>query len=90
MFLPPQTEVPTEFSFLDFPPSDLGVCWVQGTENDLYQKERECIKRLEEEGISVGEEWSIERYQCPRFLEVDAKGRVILDYCFFVNNSSQK
>ena len=84
MFLPPQTQVPEGYASQDFPAAELGVCWVQGTEGEIYQREAECIKRLEAEGISVGERWSMERYQCPRYTTPDEAGRVILDYCFFV------
>ena len=84
MFLPPQTQVPEGYASLDFPAAELGVCWVRGTEGEIYRREAECIKRLEAEGISVGETWSMERYQCPRYTTPDEAGRVILDYCFFV------
>ena len=89
MFLPAGTEVPAGFSFQDFPVSELGVCWVQGLENDLYMKEKECIGRLLADGIPVGPDgsgvwWSMERYQCPRFTTPDENNRLILDYCFFV------
>lgn len=89
IFMPKDTKVKEGFSYVDFPESNLGVCWIYGKENELYMHEDECGKRLEEEGYEIipdekGAYWFFERYGCPRFTTPDDLGNVILDICYFV------
>jgi predicted transcriptional regulator YdeE len=89
MFLPEGTEVPEGFESINFSASHLGVCWIQGTQPDIYGKEEECADKLVEEGYELvtdenGAWWFFERYGCPRFTQPDEDGNVILDICHFV------
>lgn len=89
MFLPEGTIVPEGFEYIDFPASNLGVCWLYGPESELFFKEDECAKKLSEEGYEIvpdkkGAWWFFERYGCPRFINPDEDGKVILDICYFV------
>lgn len=84
MFMPEGAGVPDGFSYIDFNAGSLGVCWVYGSEPDIYMREGECGSRLLEEGYEITADWCFERYGCPRFTTPDDKGNVILDICFFV------
>ncbi|WP_077617505.1 hypothetical protein [Bacillus sinesaloumensis] len=89
MFLPKGTVAPKGYKSINISASNLGVCWVQGTEPDVYGKEKECADNLLYEGYELvhddaGAWWFFERYGCPRFTEPDEKGKVILDICHFV------
>jgi hypothetical protein len=89
MFLPEGTIAPEGYEYVDFSASSLGVCWLYGSETELYCKEDECAKKLSEEGYEivndkVGALWFFERYVCDRFTNPDERGNVILDICFFV------
>ncbi len=53
MFLPRGTEVPEGFACVDFPESALGVCWVYGTEPEVYMQEEKSANRLKEEGLDL-------------------------------------
>ena len=77
------------FAFLDFPKSDLGVCWLYGQMSELFGHEHECAKSCEENGFRIkadekGAFWFFERYGCPRFTTPDDKGNIILDICHFI------
>lgn len=89
MFTPVGTKVPDGFGYVDLPASELGVCWVYGSDKtgDIYCVESECAEKLKQEGFPVsfgadGEDWFFERYGCPRFTHEDEHGNVILDICF--------
>lgn len=89
MFLPEGTIAPEGYEYIDFPKSNLGVCWIYGLEPEIYCKEDECAKKLSEEGYEIvsdkeGAYWFFERYVCPRFTNPDESGKVILDICYFV------
>lgn len=89
MFTHEANPVPDGYEFIDFPKSELGVCWVYGKEPDIYCKEDKCAEKLGEEGCRVirdgkGAWWFFERYCCPRFTTPDDKGNVILDICHFI------
>lgn len=89
LFLPANTEAPKDYEYLDFPASNLGVCWLQGSVPEIYGKERDCAEKLLEEGYEIiqdekGALWFFERYGCPRFTTTDEQGKVILDICHFV------
>ena len=85
IFLPEGTTVPDVFTCLDFPASELGVCWIYGKEDEVFMLEGKCGKRLEREGFNVNTEWCFERYNCPRFTTPDEQGNIILDICFYLN-----
>ena len=84
-FMPVETAPPLGFIHIDFPPGELGVCWVQGQQNEIYGQESRCKEKLNEEGITVPiSGWHFERYNCPRFTQPDGQERVILDVCFIL------
>ena len=86
MFVPENTPIPEGFGYIDFPKSELGICWVYGRENELYGNYNQCIEKLIDEGFEFNADlpWCFERYVCPRFTTPDEKGNVILDIGFFV------
>ena len=89
IFLPEETTVPEGYEYIDFSSSSLGVCWLHGSEQELYCNEDDCAQKLSKEGYEIvtdnlGALWSFERYRCPRFTNPDEMGKVILDICFFV------
>jgi predicted transcriptional regulator YdeE len=89
IFTREKTEVPEGFNYVDFPESNLGVCWVYGKENEVYMKEPMCAEKLGENGYAIvndkdGACWFFERYVCPRFTTPDEKGNIILDICFYI------
>lgn len=88
-FLPEGTAVPEGFNSIDFSASNLGVCWVQGSQPEIYGNEEVCADKLTEEGYELVTDenkawWFFERYGCPRFTQPDQDGNVILDICHFV------
>ena len=89
IFMPAETNVPEGFDYVDFPETELGVCWVYGKENDVYMKEPICAEKLGESGYQIKNDkddacWFFERYVCPRFTTPDENGNIILDICFFI------
>ena len=97
LFFPAGTAVPEGYGFVDLPESDLGTAWVRGSleSGELFgDAHGKVCKKLAERGL--GEFRSdiagpgsdtycfAERYQCPRFTEKDAEGRVILDYINYI------
>ena len=89
MFMPPGTAAPEGFGHVDFPAGDLGICWVQGMEDEVYGQEEQCARKLLGEGMEIvtdeqGACWFFERYVCPRFTEADEHGKVILDIGHYV------
>jgi hypothetical protein len=88
LFMPENTTVPKEYEYHDFPNSILGVCWVYGNEPDVYMKEHECAKKLEEKNYKIlsdneGAYWFFERYVPERFM-ADENGKIILDICHYI------
>lgn len=83
-FMPENTTVPEGFQYVDFPKSDLGVCWIYGKENEVFGLEAECLGRLEKEGFEIVTDWCFERYALPRSETPDEKGNIIIDICFFI------
>jgi len=83
-FMPSGTPVPDGFASIDFPKSDLGICWVYGKEGEVYMQEGRCWERLKAEGFKTKGDWCFERYACPRFTTPDEKGNITLDIGFFV------
>ncbi|MCL2059742.1 MAG: GyrI-like domain-containing protein [Oscillospiraceae bacterium] len=86
IFMPKDTAPPENFTFVDFPAGELGVCWVYGAEHEVYMHEGECGERLTAEGFNVDGSWCFERYACPRFTAPDEKGNVTLDICFYIKS----
>ena len=89
IFMPKETKVSEGFSYIDFPKSRLGVCWIYGQERDLYMHEDECAKELKKNGFEIiadekGACWFFERYGCPRFTTPDDNGNIILDICYYI------
>ncbi len=88
MFTPAGTEVPKEFSFLDFPAMGLGTCWLYGKENEIHNTSA-CLDSLFSAGMKLyrdceGRTYSFENCVCPRYTSPDEKGNIIMDYCYFV------
>lgn len=81
---PEDTPVPDGFLHIDFPKSELGVCWIYGKEDEVFGLEGECGVRLEKEGFEIVTDWCMERYARPRFTTPDANGNIIFDICFFI------
>ena len=89
LFLPPDTEVPDGLDHIDFPEQNLGVCWIYGKQNELYNLVSQCPDKLISSGMEIisdakGYIGHFERDQCPRFTTPDEKGNIIVDYCYFV------
>lgn len=89
MFTPEATPVPDDFLHIDFPKSELGVCWLYGKEGDVYAKEDKCWAKLTQEGYKMIPDsksawWFFERYVCPRFTTPDDQGNIILDICYYI------
>lgn len=96
MFFPENTPVPEGYGFIDMPASNLGTCWIYGSEqNDkIYGMHDACCAEVVENqfeirddfgnGMGEKEYFFFERYNCPRFTTPDDKGKVILDYCIYV------
>jgi len=89
MFFPPGTAAPEGYGYVDFPAGELGVCWVQGPDGEVYMQEHKCAEKLMEEGMKIandeqGASWFFERYACPRFTEADKDGNIVLDVVHYV------
>ena len=89
MFTPADTPVPDGFSYMDFPAVGLGTCWLYGTEKEVHNVKL-CRPALESEGMTLwkdteGGVWSFENCICPRYTSPDENGKIIMDYCYFVN-----
>jgi predicted transcriptional regulator YdeE len=83
------TQVPEGFAFVDFGPTEIGVCWLKGKDPDIYMTEMDCLDKLTQDGYQTatddqGAFWFYERYADPRFLQPDEQGEIILDICAFV------
>jgi len=94
MFTPENTEIPEGFEYIDFPESELDVCWVCGKAEHVRMNEgielfERCNERLKKEGMSHVHDkenvcYTFERYALPRSAEPDEKGNIILDICFYM------
>lgn len=92
MFFPAATAVPEGYSSIDIPAGDIGVCWIQGRAEtgELYGQEIHdaCFGRIREAGwLPACNAWFFERYNCPRFTTPDETGKVILDYCAYLERA---
>ena len=89
MFAPPDTDVPEGLGYLDFPEQNLGVCWIYGKLDEVYRLTQQCSAELSSAGMEIRSDEKgyigfFERDQCPRLTTPDEKGKIILDYCYFV------
>lgn len=89
IFASENTIVPEGFGYVDFPKSELGVCWVYGKQGEVYGGESKCAAKLGEEGYKIisdenGAWWFFERYVCPRFTTPDNQGNITLDICHYI------
>ena len=80
MFAPEKTTVPNGYISIDYNEGELGVCWIYGSESEVYMLEGQCGEKLEKEGFNICIDWCFERYACPRFTTPDDKGNIILNY----------
>ncbi|MDD2647493.1 MAG: hypothetical protein PHI27_07405 [Eubacteriales bacterium] len=88
MFLPEGAEVPTGYDYVDLCYDYAAVCWITGTESDVFMREDECWKAITDAGIKTAEAedggmYFFERCQCPRFTTPDENGNITLDIGFF-------
>lgn len=89
MFMQKGTEVPEGYEYVDFPASNLGVCWLHGNIEELFCNEEVCADKLSDDGYEIiaddqGACLFFERYACPRFTEPDEEGKIILDICHYI------
>mgnify|MGYP001074408679 FL=1 len=88
MFAPADTEVPEGFEKIDFPAGGLGTCFIYGKEEEVHDTSG-CRGAVENMGMEIwlderGGIWSFENCLCPRYTTPDDKGKIIMDYCYFV------
>jgi hypothetical protein len=88
MFCAEDAPVPAGFDAVELPAMEAGVCWVQGTEPEIYTMHEHCAAALLENEMALprqGGRWlAFERYNCPRYTQPDAQGRRILDYGIYL------
>jgi predicted transcriptional regulator YdeE len=95
MFTPESTFVPEGYDYVDFPKSELGVCWVYGKEQTIFMNDgieimNRCNELLKKEGMSHKHDkndtcWAFERYTNSRSKKPDDNGNIILDICFYMD-----
>ena len=88
-FMPANTPIPNGFTYMDFPASSLGICWVYGTIPHIFGANEMVLKSLKEAGFEItpneeGKYWTLESYFCPRYTTPDEHGKQILDRSYFV------
>ena len=91
MFTPARTMVPENMEFLDFSANKLGVGWVHGTMDNIFEMHEIIKELLITEGyipiINSDGNWiSFERYNCPRFTTPDRDHKLVLDYAYFIKS----
>lgn len=91
MFFPEGTKVPDGYEYVDIPAGDLGTCWIYGRQDngEIFGMEPHnmCMDKIMDAGWKIAENpWYIERYNCPRFTTPDENGKVILDYCVYLQD----
>ena len=92
MFLPPETPAPDGYECIEMDEGDVGVCWIKGKEEngDIFGMHDQCMEKFKESGMgdfrssAEGQTVFFERYNCPRFMERDDEGEVILDYGIYL------
>ena len=95
MFTPENTQVPIGFKHIDFPKSELGVCWVCGKKEHVCFNEgieifEQCNEKLKNEGMDHIHDnenvyWIFERYSHTRSKVQDENGKIIIDICCFLH-----
>lgn len=90
MFFPEGTTAPEGYSYIDIPEGDIATCYIYGREDngELYGMDAHnvCMREIAAEGWTLqNDPWFFERYNCPRFTTPDEHGKVILDYCVYIN-----
>jgi len=88
MFFLVNTPIPEGYEFIDLDEGNIGVCWIQGKEEDgsIYSMHEACITQFRENNMdhfksdAENRIYFFERYNCPRFTQKDEQGNVILDY----------
>ena len=89
---------PDGYEYVDIPEGIVGVCWINGREDngEIYgdNAHKMCVNKLRDNGfVRIREDfkgpdkvwnWFFERYNCPRFTEKDEDGEVILDYGIYI------
>ena len=88
-FTPENTPVPEGFEYEDFPESVIGVCWLYGHHDEVFAVEPIAYEKLKEDGFDVNDLWWFERYHPIRSAE-DKEGNIIIDICFFMNESNRE
>lgn len=92
IFYPAEEPVPEGYKSINFPEGDVAVNWIYGKEtgDNIYGMHDACEQKLKENGWQIrrmepgGSVVSFERYNCPRFLEPDEQGKIILDYGIYM------
>ena len=98
IFAEPGAQAPEGFEFVDIPESIAGVCWIKGREDngEIFGEtvHNMCVNKLRDNGfVRIREDfkgpdkvwhWYFERYNCPRYTDMDEAGEVILDYGIYI------
>jgi len=79
-FTPENTPVPEGYEFIDFPETDIGVCWIYGQETEVFGVEHLAFAKLKEEDLEPNNEWFFERYVSHRE-SMDKNKFRIMDIC---------
>ena len=88
MFMPADTNAPMDFSHMDYPACNLGVCRIKGKADGIYGNEPMCCDKLQKEGFEMLEREFIcfeRELDCnhPDATNIE-EDEAILDICFFV------
>ena len=81
-FTPENTPVPDGFEYVDFPKTNVGVCWIYGKPDESVGIEPLAYEKLIFEGLEPIDDWWLERY-VPHRTNEDKTGYAIIDICFF-------
>jgi len=81
-FTPENTPVPKGFEYVDFPKTNVGVCWIYGKPDESVGIEPLAYEKLIFEGLEPIDDWWLERY-VPNRTNMDKAGYAIIDICFF-------
>ena len=89
MLFPENTTVPDDFEHVDICARRIATCWVRGkSPGELSGSEahKKCLEALSNNDHTPMEnDWCFERYNCPRFIDPDENGNIILDYCLTIS-----
>ena len=93
MFFPENTTPPEGFQWVDFPAMDCAVCYLYGSQEELFRPEapNQCLLALAEQGMEHQDgDWCFQRCACPGFTTPDEQGNVILDYIISIQKDNEK